>query len=138
MLCLFVQVNGETAILAGDGAAESLTASVKLYPSFKESVLRVDGEVVPDNSVPADATWLGRALQVGDTVVVRLVESDSAMAPALSRSDPSVAAVDGVSIVCSFCGKSPHEIQRMYSGIKATICNECLALFHQMSIDGAI
>jgi len=128
-----VEVNGETSVLAGDGAAETISASIELYPSFKESWLRVDGDVVSDNSPSADASWLSRKVSVGDTVVIRIVEADVPAPPALSRSDPRVEAVDGVKLVCAFCGKSHMEIQKMYAGTKAVICNECVGLLHQMA-----
>ena len=70
--------------------------------------------------------------------MIRIVEADVPVAPTLSRSDPSVEAIDGVKLVCAFCGKSHMEIQKMYAGTKAVICNECVGLLHQMAIaDGA-
>lgn len=136
MLCLAVEVNGEVSVVAGSAAAETLTARIELYPSVSESWLRVSGDLVSDDMPAIDAKWLGRALQLGDVVVVRVVQSDAPTAPALSSSDPSVnAAADGVDLVCSFCDKSHHEVTKMYAGPKAMICNECAAFMHQISVE---
>jgi hypothetical protein len=133
-----VEVNGEV-VVAGAESAETISANVNVYPSVGESWVRVTGDVVPlDDSPPADAAWLSKRLNLGDTVVVRLVDSDSPSAPTLSRSDPSVAGSDSVKLVCSFCGKSHMEIQKMYSGLKAIICNECIRLMHQMAVDDGV
>ena len=135
MLCLSVEVNGEVSVVAGNVAAETIAASIDLYPSVGESWLRVSGDVVKDGP-STDAKWLGQPLKLGDAVVVRLVESDAPAAPTLTTSNPSVAA-NGVEQVCSFCGKNPQEVRKMYAGIKAMICNECVGFMHQMVEEGA-
>ena len=33
---------------------------------------------------------------------------------------------------CSFCGKSQHEVQRLISGPKVFICNECVAVCNKL------
>jgi hypothetical protein len=137
MLCLSVEVNGEISVVAGNACAETVAASIDLYPSVGESWLRVSGDVVTDDRPSADAKWLGQPLKVGDVVVVRLVESDAPTVPTLSRSDPNAAATDGVGLVCSFCGKNQLEVRKMYAGIKAMICNECLGFMYQMNEQGA-
>jgi hypothetical protein len=138
VLCLSVEVNGEASILAGDAFAETITASVDLFPGVSDSWLRVSGDVVPDDAPAADAKWLGQALNVGDVVVIRLVESDTPTAPTLSRSDLSLETTDGVKLVCSFCGKSHMDIQKMYAGTKAVICNECVGFLHQMAVEDGV
>ena len=138
MLCVSVEVNGEV-VVAGAASAETISATVNVYPSVGECLVRVTGDVIPlDDSPPADAAWLSKRLNLGDTVVVRLVESDNPAVPTLSRSDPNVAGSDSVKLVCSFCGKSHLEIQKMYSGLKAIICNECIRLMHQMAVDDGV
>jgi hypothetical protein len=133
-----VEVNGQV-VVAGAAAAETISANIEAYPGFAESWIRVAGDVIPaDDSPAADAAWLSKKLEIGDTVVVRVIESESPAAPTLSRSDPSVDASDGVQLVCSFCGKSHEETQKMYSGLKAMICNECIALMHQMTVDDGV
>jgi hypothetical protein len=129
-----VEVNGQT-FLAGAAFAEKISAKVDVLPGIKEGWVRVAGDIAPDNAPPADAEWLSRRLSVGEAVVIRIIEADRASSPVLSRSDPSVHASDGVKLVCSFCGKSHNDVQNMYSGDTAMICNECVALLHQISAD---
>ena len=33
-------------------------------------------------------------------------------------------------LYCSFCGKSPHEVDKLVAGPKTFICNECTDLFY--------
>ena len=37
-------------------------------------------------------------------------------------------AVDGPDIRCSFCGRTPEQVERMFSGPGVYICNECVDL----------
>jgi hypothetical protein len=132
-----VEVNGQV-LLAGAANAATVSANVNVHPSIGESWVQVTGDIVPDDSPPADAAWLSGKLKVGDAVVIRLVDSDSPSIPVLTRSDPSVAASDGVKLVCSFCGKSQGEIRKMYAGLKAVICNQCVDLMQQMAVDDKV
>ncbi len=134
MLCLHVEVNGTEGIVAGVASAETVSASVTLYPTLGESWVKVAGDLVEDGAAQIDASWLSKKLNVGDTVVVRLTDSTSPTRPTLSRSDPSAEPSDGVSMVCSFCGKPHMEIQRMWAGPKALICNECIVFMYGESI----
>jgi hypothetical protein len=138
MLCLSVEINGEVTTVAGAVSAETVTASVEIFPSVGESWLRVSGDVVSDDVPCADAQWLGQALKVGDVVVVRLVQSDAPVAPTLTRSDANVSGADGLQLVCSFCGKSQAQVKKLYAGTKAMICNDCLGFMQQIAAeDGA-
>jgi hypothetical protein len=94
MLCLEVIVNGERRAITGDPPAESVSAEVAAYPELGESRIKVDGQVVPAGQPPADASWISAALSVGDSVLIRVIDSDEATAPTLGRSDPSLEFVD--------------------------------------------
>ena len=138
MLSLEVQINGERITTAGVVDAEKIDAVVSICPGIKESWVRVSGEVIPDRDPPADASWFHRALVQGDTVTVKLVESAEPTAPKLTRSDPSVEATDDIPFACSFCGKPNTEIQRMWAGPKAQICNECIQFMHEMAVEDGV
>ena len=34
----------------------------------------------------------------------------------------------GLTLYCSFCGKSQHEVKKLIAGPKVCICNECVVL----------
>jgi len=136
MICLEIEVNGTARVVAGSATAESVTASVGVFPGIEESWLRVTGDVFPDNEPVADAQWLGQQLKVGDTVIVRVVDSGSPTPPAtLTRTDPSVTTTDSVPLVCAFCGKSHEETQKLLVSAKAVICDECVRSLHQILVD---
>jgi hypothetical protein len=135
MICLEVQVNGGPRVLAGAASAERITASVGVYPGIPASWVRVTGEVYIDDEPIADANWLKSPLKVGDTLVLRVVDSDNPTPPSLSRTDPSAAASDSVPLVCAFCGKVPEQVQKMVASSKAVICDECIRLHYRALVD---
>ena len=135
MICLEVEVNGEGRVVAGATSAESVLASVGIYPGIKESWLRVTGDIYPNNEPVANAHWLGRQLQVGDSVTVRVVDSDSPTPATLSRTDPSVIATDSLPLVCAFCAKNHAQAQKLLLNTKTVICDECIRYLHQILVD---
>lgn len=90
MLCIGVSLNGVPQIVAGAPSAESIEASVGLYPGFQEAFLRITGTILPNDQPPADADWLSSSLKIGDVVEVRLIDSPDPTAPRLGRADTTV------------------------------------------------
>lgn len=136
MICLQVNVNGQRRVLAGVAAAEVINATISLYPALKEGWLEVAGSVLPQDQPVADARWLAAALSAGDVVEVRLVDSEQATAPQLSRTDPTAPSTDSIALVCAFCDKSPDEVPGMLASRKAMICPECIGYLHDIISSG--
>ena len=132
MICLEVNVNGQRRVLAGVAAAEVINATISLYPALNEGWLEVAGSVLPQNQPVADARWLAAALSAGDVVEVRLVDSERAAAPQLSRIDPTAPATDGIALVCAFCDKTADQVPGMVASRKAMICPECVDYLHDI------
>jgi len=132
LICLEVNVNGQRRVVAGVEAAEVINATVSLYPGLQEGWLEVSGSVVPEQQPAADARWLAAALAAGDVVEVRLVDSEQAVAPTLSRTVPSDRASDGIPLVCAFCDKTHDEVPGMIASRKAVICPECVGYLHDI------
>ena len=132
VISLEVSVNGQRLTIAGMAQAEQLNATLSLYPSVKDGWLDVSGSVVPEDQPPADANWLASALAVGDTVEVRLIDSEAAQAPKLTRVDPTARATDDVPLVCAFCDKTPLEVTGMVASRRAMICPECVGYLHEI------
>jgi hypothetical protein len=132
LICLEVNVNGQRRVVAGIAAAEVINATVSLYPGLQEGWLEVSGSIVPEQQPPADARWLAAALAAGDVVEVRLVESEQAVVPTLSRTVPSGRASDSIPLVCAFCDKTHDEVPGMVASRKAVICPECIGYLHDI------
>jgi hypothetical protein len=132
VICLEVNVNGERRVVAGDAAAEVINATVSLYPDLKEGWLEIAGSVVPEHQPVADARWLAAALSAGDVIEVRLVDSEQAAAPNISRTDPTARATDNIPLVCAFCDKTDDEVPGMVASRKAVICPECIGYLHDI------
>jgi hypothetical protein len=132
LISLEVIVNGQRRTIAGVTDAELVNASVSLYPNVQDGWLEISGTVVPEGQPPADASWLSAALAIGDTVQLRLVDSQEATAPSLTRADPTARATDTVPFVCAFCDKTPLQVVGMVTSRKAMICPECVGYLHEM------
>jgi ClpX C4-type zinc finger len=132
VICLEVNVNGQRRVMAGDAAAEVVNATVSLYPDLNEGWLEIAGSVVPEHQPVADARWLAAALAAGDVVEVRLVDSEQAVAPSISRTDPTARATDSIPLVCAFCDKTHDEVPGMIASRKAVICPECIGYLHDI------
>ena len=132
MLCLEVSVNGEKKVLAGIGGAEALNAAVRIFPTLGAADVHVSGEVVPDNQPPAEATWLHAALNRGDEVTVRIVESGDPTPAHLERTDPNSGATDSVPVTCAFCGKPNIEVDGMVASARAIICHSCVKDLYEL------
>jgi hypothetical protein len=132
VICLEISVNGQRRVLAGAAAAEVINATVSLYPGLAEGWLEIAGSVIVDQQPVADARWLAAALAAGDVVEVRLVESEQAADPALSRTDPTARASDQIPLVCAFCDKTQAEVPGMVASRKALICPQCVAYLHDI------
>jgi hypothetical protein len=89
-LCFEVTVNEEAPAVAGTPEAGVLTAILSHVSARSELTLEV-AAMVSDPREHLD--WIKRDLKVGDTVVVRVVESDSPDQPVVRhREEPSFAA----------------------------------------------
>jgi hypothetical protein len=134
MLCLEVIVNGERRAIAGDPLAESVSAEIAAYPQLGETWINVDGQVLPVGQPHADASWISAALSVGDSVLIRVIDSSEATAPTLGRSDPSLDPhpTDDIPFVCSFCRREPVELDGMLGSRRGSICYDCIRSFAEM------
>jgi hypothetical protein len=132
VICLEITVNGERRLLAGAASAKLINASVSLYPGLREGWLEVTGSVAPADQPAAEARWMAAALSAGDVVQVGLIESELPAAPALSRTDPTALASDGIARVCAFCERTSEQAIGMVASRKAMICPECVGYLHEM------
>ena len=126
MRYLEISLNGERQLTAGVAGAEKLDVAVAAYPDLGECWLTVRADVLPEGQPAATAEWTPLALALGDTVSIRLVESDAPDAAQLRRFDPTVAASDSIPFACSFCGKSHTAVEGMVAARGASICTDCI------------
>ena len=136
MICVSVMLNGVPQTIAGAPTAESVEASVGVYPGLHEAWLRVVGEIDQADQPSAHAQWASAPLKVGDVVEFRLLDSSQPFAPRLGRVDPSVKAADAIPFICGFCGKPAHDVEGMTAGVHAMICHGCVRSIHEMLRDG--
>jgi ClpX C4-type zinc finger len=124
MKCFEITINGETVCTAGvgdDGVLNSVMsfakrADAETQPS--ESLdLRVSGVANVEPGVMEHLEWLHRDLNVGDEVLIRIIEASTCDKP----NDKEVSY-----LACSFCGKKQSEVSKLIAGPSVFICNECV------------
>jgi hypothetical protein len=136
LISISVTLNGLPQTVAGALSAESIEASVGVYPGLEEAWLRVVGEIDQGAQPSAHAHWAAAPLKVGDVVEFRLLDSSQPSEPRLGRADPSVKASDAIPFICGFCGKPANEVEGMAAGTRAMICHGCVRTIHDMLSDG--
>lgn len=77
-----VQLNDETPIRAGDDAISVLTAMVTYVASRQEIEFRVGGLFARQSPGKEHVEWLQRELQVGDRIVLTVMDSGGVDPPA--------------------------------------------------------
>ncbi len=75
MIGFHVQVNDEAPIRVGDAAISVLTAIVSYAVSKGEVALSIGGLVAPPASAREHVDWLQRQLEIGDRIVVSVVDA---------------------------------------------------------------
>lgn len=136
MICVSVSINGVPQTIAGASSAQSIEASVSIYPELREGWLRVVGETDQGDQPSAHAHWAAAPLKLGDVVEFRLIDSSQPSAPRLGREDPTAKASDSIPFICSFCGKAAVEVEGMTAGTRAMICHGCVRMIHDILSDG--
>jgi ClpX C4-type zinc finger len=124
MKCFEITINGEKVCTAGVGEDGVLNSSLSFIKrndgetQQSESLdLRVGGVANVEPGVMEHLEWLHRDLNVGDEVVIRIIEASMCDKP----NDKEV-----TYLACSFCGKKQSEVSKLIAGPSVFICNECV------------
>lgn len=86
-LCFEVRINDGPSTIAGEGDISVLSAVISYVASRNELGLQAGGLISRGPHDHEHVDWLQRDLRVGDTVTLRIVESDTPSAPVARRRD---------------------------------------------------
>lgn len=128
-----VQINGKTLATATINVADQFEVNLVSLTGQDDAVLAVtavlaDAPAEQDSNVRSETT----VISPGDTVTISLQVAkgaDSRVETALSTDDEPT---HGEPMKCSFCGKSQHEVLKVVAGPNVIICDECIALCHDI------
>ena len=87
MLSIEVKVNDDPTVLAGLAGIAVLGATVTYVSSHHDLELRVGGLVSHSDVDNEHLEWLTRPLQVGDTIVLRILDVSEADEPVSRQRD---------------------------------------------------
>jgi ferredoxin len=129
-----VQVNGKLVAAATISLSDQLEINLVSLPGQDNAVLAVTA-FLPD--APKRDHYVhtrNTIVSTGDTVTITLEETRSAEMTviAASRAEDGDEPAVHDPMKCSFCGKSQHEVLKVVTGHDAIICDECIALCHDI------
>ena len=131
MKCFEVTINGEkvcTAGLGDDGVLTSIVSFVEISNASDETEesqvnnsenfkLRVGGLMNRESGVTEHVEWLRQGLDVGDEIVIRIIEATVCDEPKNK---------EVTDLKCSFCDKKQFEVATLIAGPGVYICDECV------------
>jgi hypothetical protein len=133
VICFDVSFNGEhfcTAGVGDDGVLNTMLSRGDAPGSPRKGRERNRGVDLNIGGLNGrvQTDWIDgfRKLGVGDSVTIRIVESESADPPLRKKpqdKDPHTE--------CSFCGLAGNKFRRMVPGPVVSICNECVEACQQ-------
>jgi hypothetical protein len=129
-----VQVNGKLVAAATISVSDQIEINLVSLPGQDNAVLAVTA-FLPDAPKRDHFIHTRNALvSAGDTVTISLEEATSApgttVTAAAAEEDDEPPPRDPMK--CSFCGKSQHEVLKVVAGPNVIICDECIALCHDI------
>jgi ClpX C4-type zinc finger len=139
MKCFEVTINGQKVCTAGIGDDGVLTSILSLVAKTQtaselspesgnetpsESLnLRVGGLASSTVGVNEAVEWLHRDLEVGDEIVIRIIEAPDCDDPTSKEGRTSK---EASYIECCFCGKKQAEAKTLIAGPAVYVCHECV------------
>ncbi len=128
MQCLDVTINGKKLGLVGRIDAEALFAVVAAHQVPNHCDIELTAALPLRDGRATYASWGSHPFTLGDRIEISVVEAEDA--------DPGTVVVHGQGAqddaasaqwpLCSFCGRSLHEVHTMSSGRRAQICDSCI------------
>jgi hypothetical protein len=138
MLGFEVELNGEKICTAGTGEFGVLTSGITWVNNRQQSSvengrvekisLNIGGLTIPENDAGEFVNWARKELNIGDKVVVRIVdatEADEPAEPELGDREP----------YCSFCGKRASDVAKIIKAQQVGICNGCVEICNRVIAD---
>jgi hypothetical protein len=129
-----LQLNGKQIATATIGISDQLEINLVSLPGQDNAVLAVTA-FLPD--APKRDHYVhtrNTVISSGDTITIALEEVNGAettvVATESADDDDSPSAHDAMK--CSFCAKSQHEVRKVVAGPDVIICDECIALCHDI------
>src|SRR3954467_12332524 len=128
MRCFEVTINDKIIGVIGHADAPAMFASLEASRDVDPVRLECTA-LLPDRDGKAVyGTWGSHELALGDTLRIRIVESEQADRPTIvvHGVGEEGGTTDAQWPFCSFCGKSAAEVQSMVGGRRAYICDGCI------------
>ena len=139
MICFEVRINGIQKYIVGSDEAEEFTACVYAAPKLKPPHVAIDisGFIANVKEHPHELRWDDINLKVGDEINVKIIESDIPDKPKKTLYEHGVDNSDeqAHSMLCSCCGKSQSETNRILRSSNVTLCEECVVSFTEILKD---
>ena len=131
MLCFKVERNGEAACLVGIENPRFIQVSVLFTTKLGEGPTLhafAQSDETPEFRVTKNWFDNNGQLQIGDSVRIEVVESQTADEGHTTHRQGRRKSGKKIELYCNWCGKSSDDVERIISGPNVYICNECVQL----------
>jgi hypothetical protein len=127
MLCFEVWINGKKDRVVGFESAEEYSVCLTACPEhLPDSVSLEMSGYAPSPEVCLDELrWGGSELRLGDEVLIKIVNQEDADTPIRTKYGEGQIGDADKAMICSNCGKSHLEVERMIQAERITLCGDC-------------
>ncbi len=137
MISFEVWINGKIEFTVGFKGAEEfgvyLSHNPELHNDFAS--LEASGYAQSDAEFTDEIKWGNRSIRQGDEVIIKLVNSESPDEPSRTRQNIGLIPDAKNAMLCSNCGKTHFQIERLIRAERITLCNECVDTIIEVSRD---
>jgi len=126
MLCFEVWINGKKERVVGFESAEEYSVCLTAFPNLSDSVsLEMSGYASSPEVYQDELRWSGSELRLGDEILIKIVNREAGDTPIRTRHGEGEIGDADRAMICSNCGKSHLEVERMIQAERITLCGEC-------------
>ena len=136
MVCFEISANGKLLSKACVGESDQFEAALAKPIGDRDPTLSITVFSARSRYHNKNISWETDQLEVGDEIVIRIVEQHEEAEAYVKLADDLEKEKDST-MFCSFCGKGDREIRSMIAGKDDVfICNECVDFCVDMNKPG--
>jgi len=126
MICYEIWLNGEKLCKCGHEDMHTLQASIFCSGDSMHPNMVVSAILNTTDKLKNDARWALKELGSGDEIKIGIVECSNPDKPEITKSfGTRLHPTSKKELFCSFCGRSEHDVEKIFEGMGGNICTDC-------------
>ncbi len=124
-----IEKNGEVICTALVGDEDQLEIALVKLIGAENAILNVTAFIPSSEEPKSFASWETRRLMFNEDLTISSRKMEADVLPFVDGEwDPEPDEELEGDVVCSFCGKSSHEVEKVVASEHAIICDECIEM----------